>query len=169
MLISHPERMTTMTLSRFSFSLLYALLAAGLAMSMTGCFGTGTLDGSIGVNITDQPVWGPSGYDHADYYYIPDIDCYYSVSERQYIYRNGSSWTHTTTLPSSYNTHDPYRSYKVVINEDKPYQNNVTHRAKYGSFIGMKDQPVIRDSRDPKYFANKDHPEHGTWLKTHGH
>jgi hypothetical protein len=159
--------MTTMKYSRFAFFALYTLLVTGIAISITGCFGPGTMEGSVGANISDQPVWGPSGYDRADYYYIPDVDLYYSISERQYIYKNGSSWTHAASLPSTYGTHDPYHSYKVVINEDKPYLNNVSHRAKYGSFIGMKDQPVIRDSRDPKYFVNKDHPEHETWVREH--
>jgi len=31
---------------------------------------------------------------------------------------------------------------------------------------GKKDQPVIRDSRDPKYFVNKDHPQHEKLGKT---
>ncbi len=157
-----------MSKSRLGFSLLCAVIFTGMAALSIGCMGTmGTMDGSIGVNIGDQPVWGPTGYDRADYYYIPDVDSYYSVSEHQYIYRDGSTWTHGASLPSSYGNHDPYHSYKVVINEDKPYQNNDSHRAKYGSFKGVKDQPVIRDSHDPKYFVNKDHPEHDKWVKEH--
>jgi len=123
----------------------------------------------VGMNVSDQPIWGPTGYDRAEYYYIPDIDSYYSVSERQYIYRDGSEWKHAVALPSSYNSYDPYHSYKVVINEDKPYQNNDSHRAKYKSFKGMKDQQVIRDSHDDKYFVNKDHPEHDKWEKGRKH
>ena len=34
---------------------------------------------SVGVNIGAQPEWGPVGYDHADYYYMPDICVYYDV------------------------------------------------------------------------------------------
>jgi hypothetical protein len=57
----------------------------------------------------------------------------------------------------------------VVINEDKPYQNHDSHQAKYKAFRGTKDQQVIRDSRDPKYFPNKDHPEHDNWVKQQNH
>jgi len=155
--------------SKKGFTLLCALLFAGVAVSAMGCFGTGTMDGGIGVNIGDQPAWGPTGYDHADYYYIPDIDSYYSVSEHQYIYRDGSSWVHGKALPASYSKYDPYHSYKVVMNEEKPYQKNDTHQTKYGSFKGVKDQPVIRDSHDPKYFVNKDHPEHDKWVNDQKH
>lgn len=34
---------------------------------------------SLNINIGSQPVWGPTGYDHVDYYYFPDIDAYYYV------------------------------------------------------------------------------------------
>jgi hypothetical protein len=158
------ERTINMKQSKLIF-LLCALAFAGIAVSSINCMFPGTMDGSVGVNISDQPVWGPEGYDRADYYYIPDIDCYYSVSEHQYIYRDGSAWTHGATLPSSYSGYDPYHSYKVVINEPTPYQNHDSHQAKYGTLKGKKDQPVIRDSRDPKYFVNKDHPQHENWVR----
>jgi hypothetical protein len=155
--------------SKLSVFLLCAVVSAGIALSSINCAGMGIMYGSVSVNITDQPVWGPTGYDRADYYYIPDIDSYYSVSERQYIYRDGSNWIHSASLPSRYNSYDPYHSYKVVINEDKPYQNHDSHQAKYKAFRGTKDQQVIRDSRDPKYFPNKDHPEHDNWVKQQNH
>jgi hypothetical protein len=73
-------------------------------------------------------------------------------------------------LPSTYSGYDPYHSYKVVINnEDKPYQNHDTHQAKYAPLKGKKDQPVIRDSQNPKYFVNKDHPQHDNWVKQQQH
>jgi rRNA maturation protein Nop10 len=118
------------------------------------------MNGSLRVNIADQPDWGPTGYDHADFYYIPDIDAYYSVSERQYIYRDGSAWTRGVSLPAKYSGYDPYHSYKVVINEERPFQNNDSHRSRYGTFKGRRDQQVIRDSRDRRYSANRDQPEH---------
>ncbi|MDP3148558.1 MAG: hypothetical protein Q8N83_05455, partial [Ignavibacteria bacterium] len=30
---------------------------------------------------------------------------------------------------------------------------------------GRHDQQAIRDSRDSKYFVNKNHPEHNNWVK----
>jgi len=156
-----------MNKSKFSLFVVSAVVFAGMAALSAGCLGTGTMDGSVGVNIGDQPGWGPTGYDRAEYYYIPDVDSYYSVSEHQYIYRDGSNWKHGASLPASYSNYDPYHSYKAVVNEDKPYLNNTSHQAKYGSFKGTKDQPVIRDSKDPKYFENKDHPQHENWAKEH--
>ena len=155
--------------SKLTFFLLCLTIFIGITLSSINCAGTGTMNGSIGMNISDQPIWGPTGYDRADYYYIPDIDSYYSVSERQYIYREGSDWKHAASLPSTYSSYDPYHSYKVVVNEEQPYRHNDNHREKYKTFKGMKDQQVIRDSHDHKYFVNKDHPEHDSWVKEHQH
>jgi hypothetical protein len=155
--------------SKFSFFLLCALVFMGIALSSINCAGTGTMNGNLRVNISDQPVWGPTGYDYVEYYYIPDIDVYYSVSERQYIYREGLEWRYAVSLPASYSSYDPYHSYKVAVYEAKPYQNNDSHREKYKMFKGKKDQQVIRDSREDKYFAHKDHPDHDKWVKKQQH
>ena len=45
----------------------------------------------VNVNIGSQPVWGPVGYDYAEYYYMPDIDVYYFVPRHQYVYLSGSN------------------------------------------------------------------------------
>ena len=156
-----------MNKSNLKAFLLSAVLISAVAVSSINCYGPGTMQGSIGINISDQPGWGPEGYDRAEYYYIPDIDSYYSVREHEYIYRDGSGWIHSASLPSRYSGYDPYHSYKVVVNEDRPYDHHDSHQAKYGTYRGAKNQPVIRDSHDSKYFENKDHPEHDKWVKEH--
>ncbi|MCX6134939.1 MAG: hypothetical protein NTU47_14095 [Ignavibacteriales bacterium] len=158
-----------MNKSKLGFFLLCAAIFAGIAISTLGCAGMGLMYGTVSVNIIDQPLWGPTGYDRADYYYFPDIDCYYSVAERQYIYWDGSYWRYGASLPPGYATYDPYRSYKVVINEDKPYRYNESHRAEYKAYKGKKDQPVIRDSRDPKYSGKKERPDRDNGEKQQNH
>ncbi|MEO6523910.1 MAG: hypothetical protein ABIN91_19660 [Mucilaginibacter sp.] len=106
---------------------------------------------SLGLNIGSQPDWGPVGYDHAEYYYMPDIDMYYDVPNRQYIYLNGRTWTRTSVLPARYANYDLYHGYKVVVNEPKPYLRAATYRAKYARYKNVRTQTVIRDSRDVKY------------------
>lgn len=114
------------------------------------------------INIGSQPVWGPTGYDHVEYYYMPDIDAYYYVPKRQYIYQQRGRWIFSTTLPSRFN-YDLYSGYKVVINEPRPYLRAANYRKKYGGFRGNHSQEVIRNSRDSRYFEIKDHPEHNKW------
>lgn len=115
------------------------------------------------VNISVQPIWGPVGYNHVDYYYLPDAEVYYSVPQRVYIYEDRGTWVRTSTLPLRFGSVDLYHAYKVVINEPKPYLRHKTYKVKYVSFKGKHDQIVIRDSRDEKYFVVKGHPEHSKW------
>ena len=106
---------------------------------------------SVGINIGSQPDWGPVGYDHADYYYMPDIDAYYDVNAHQYVYMNNNAWIHSTALPPRYANYDVYHGYKVVVNERTPWVHNDVYRKKYASYKGKRGQAVIRDSHDAKY------------------
>src|ERR1051326_3616375 len=137
----------------------------GNKLDANGSLSVESVNGGAAANISDQPMWGPTGYDRADYYYLPDINSYYSIPEHQYIYWDRSVWVRAASLPAGYSYYDPYNSYKVVLNEPNPYLNNESHQAKYGSFRGNRDQPLIRNSHDHKYFANRDHPEHATWVR----
>lgn len=106
---------------------------------------------SININIGSQPQWGPVGYDHVDYYYMPDIDTYYYVPDRQYIYLSNGRWVFATSLPSRYRNYDLYNGYKVVINSPKPYLYHKVHVKEYGKYKGYKGkQVVIRDNRSDR-------------------
>jgi hypothetical protein len=104
----------------------------------------------LGLNIGSQPDWGPVGYDHASYYYMPDVDAYYDVPNHQYIYLQNNIWIRGGSLPGRYNF-DPYNSYKVVINEPTPWRRAAVYRTRYARYQGNRDQVIIRDSRDTKY------------------
>jgi hypothetical protein len=117
----------------------------------------------LSVNIGSQPTWGPVGYDHVDYYYMPDLDVYYYVPTRQYIYMQGGNWRFSYSLPSRYRTYDLNNVYKVVVNEPRPYARADYYRNKYSSYRGRHDQTIIRNSHDRKYWQIKDHPDHNKW------
>ncbi|QJB29799.1 hypothetical protein HF329_00135 [Chitinophaga oryzae] len=118
---------------------------------------------NVNVNIGNQPVWGPVGYDYAQYYYFPDIDVYYDIPRRQYVYLNGNSWLFAPALPARYHF-DVYRGYKVVVNEPKPWLHPDVYRGRYARYKGpgwYGKQDIIRDSRDSKYYVVKGHPMYG--------
>jgi hypothetical protein len=106
---------------------------------------------SLSINIGSQPDWGPTGYDHADYYYMPDIDSYYDVNAHQYVYLNNNVWVHTSALPPRYSNYNVYNGYKVVVNERTPWVHNDVYRTKYSSYKGQRNQTIIRDSKEVKY------------------
>jgi len=138
-----------------------ALLLGSLALQVQGQV-------SVSFNINTQPVWGPVGYDQADYYYMPDIQTYYSVSQRQYYYNSGGRWVGSPDLPPQYKGYDVYHGYKAVINEPTPWMHDDRYRKQYAQYKGRHDQQIIRDSHDQKYYANPGHPEHANWQKQHG-
>ncbi|MBL0154668.1 MAG: hypothetical protein IPP93_14750 [Chitinophagaceae bacterium] len=123
---------------------------------------------TLRANIGSQPVWGPTGYDRADYYYMPDIDVFYNVSRRQYVYQQRGRWIFSASLPIQYRNYNLYTGYKVVVNEDRPYRNADMYRNQYSSYKNRHDQEVIRNSHDSKYYQIKGHPEHNKWRNDRG-
>lgn len=143
-----------------------------LLVLILAVFIASTVDAQVRVNLSfnvdRQPIWGPTGYDHVEYYYLPDIDVYYNVPQQRFFYNERGRWISRSSLPSRYRGFDLYNSYKVVVNEPAPYRN-AKYREQYSSFKGRHDQQPIRDARDPKYFVNPHHPEHSNWVKQQGH
>lgn len=145
------------------------ILAALLIASFVLAFNSSQAQVRFQINIGSQPVWGPVGYDHVEYYYIPDIDAYYYVPRHQYVYYRGDRWVFSNSLPGRYRDFDLYHSYKVVENEPRPYMHHDADKVKYGKFRGRHDQGVIRDSHEEKYWEIRDHPEHDKWRRNHEH
>ena len=120
---------------------------------------------SINVNIGTPPSWGPEGYDDSRYYYLPDIDTYYDVTQSQYIYDNNGTWVRGNRLPSKYRQYDLYNGYKVVLTDYKgntPYTYHKKHVANYPKGYHGKPQknrgerPQANNKRD-----NKQKPQNG--------
>ena len=107
---------------------------------------------NFSVNIGDQPSWGPTGYDHVEYYYIPDIQAYYYVPDHQFVYLNRGHWTFSRELPPRYHDFDLYHCHKEVVNEPQAYLHFDEHRRQYDHFRGQSpNQEFIRDSHEDRY------------------
>lgn len=114
----------------------------------------------VNINIGLQPAWGPVGYQHVDYYYLPDIESYYYVPRRQFIYFNNGRWVHSAGLPVAYRSYNLYSGYKVVVNEPRPYLRHATYKVKYAKYKGVRGkQASLKSSKanGPKYTAGKNH------------
>lgn len=118
----------------------------------------------VNINIGTQPIWGPTGYDYAPYYYLPELDVYYDVQNRLYYYQNRNRWISAAQLPVQYSRYNLYITYKVVLNESRPWLRNKAIRGQYAGYRNRHDQVVIRDSRDVRYWENAQHPRHNDWL-----
>jgi hypothetical protein len=142
--------------------LIVALLMSGFT------FYTASAQVKVGLNINigTQPSWGPVGYDHVEYYYLPDIDAFYNVPNHQYVYLERGQWVFRAYLPTRYSNYNIYTGYKVVINEPTPYRNAGVYRSQYSGYKGRHDQEIIRNSHDSRYFENKGHPQHRAWRQS---
>lgn len=126
---------------------------------------------SVNINIGSQPDWGPVGYDHVDYYYLPDVDAYYDVPSRRYVYLDNNVWVHRTYLPVKYRNYNLYNGYKVVVNEQSPWMHHTVIRDKYVVYRNHPGQGAIRDSRDAKYtqYRSNNGNRKVTKVKVHNH
>lgn len=100
---------------------------------------------SVGVNINigDQPEWGPSGYDYAEYYYMPAIETYYYIPRRQFVYFSGNRWVFSSSLPTRYSNYDLYSGYKVVLRPNDSYKHFTDHRVRYARYKTYNNRQVI--------------------------
>jgi hypothetical protein len=124
---------------------------------------------NLNLNLDSQPIWGPTGYDHVENYFLPDYDAYYNVPQHLFYYNEKGRWISRASLPARFHNVDLYSAYKVVINERNPWKNHMFYRDKYISFKGRHDQGSIRDSHEARYYSNKNHPEHNKWMQEQKH
>lgn len=116
---------------------------------------------NVSINIGSQPMWGPTGYDYARYYYMPEMDVYYDVVQRRYTYPRGNRWVTVRSLPARYRQVDMYRTYKVVLNQAQPWRNHGSIRKQYGRYASNHSQRVLRDHRGQHKYEKKHHNKKG--------
>ncbi|MFI5130804.1 MAG: hypothetical protein ACHQFX_12460 [Chitinophagales bacterium] len=102
-------------------------------------------------NSQEQPKWAPADNDNADYYFLPDIDTYYYVPRKQFIYQSGGYWTFSRSLPADHKGYDLYSANKVAVNEAGAYRYFAEHKSKYGSSQSsasvQKEKPSTKNKR----------------------
>ena len=101
---------------------------------------------NVQIQVGTAPAWIPSGYSNADYYYLPDIQTYYYVPQRQFIYMDGGRWLFAASLPARYRSYDLYHGYKVVITEPRPYLHDNIYRERYGRGEAYSRRPAYRNN-----------------------
>lgn len=112
------------------------LLILGIILFLLGSTSVKAQIG-VSINLNVQPQWGPIEYDYVDYYYMPEYDLYYNAPQRQFVYLKGNRWITVSNLPYQYRHVDLYNTYKVVINEPRPYLRNEYYAAHYKQFKGQ--------------------------------
>ena len=121
----------------------FKLLAFGLFLLLAG-----SVQGQVSINVHlgTPPQWGPAGHSEARYYYLPDVESYYDVQASRFIYFDGRTWVHRTSLPGRYRNYDLYNGYKVVMTDyrgNRPYSYFRSHKMKYARGYRGQEQHSI--------------------------
>ncbi len=99
--------------------------------------------------VVDQPAdyCEPANYDgDEDYYYLPDVDAYYSVPNECYYYNNGGSWVSATYLPGAYRDYDWRSARRYEVRAPRPFMHADYYRERYNgvAFNGHWDRSYNR-------------------------
>jgi hypothetical protein len=126
---------------------------------------------SVNVNIGKPPVWAPAAPVEVEYYYLPDIQVYYDVPARRYIYFGNGRWCRSASLPSRYRGYDLYHGQTVYLNDyhgRTPYTFYREHKEKYRGNDNWKANGNHENRFENEDHGNKhEHESHGSG-KGHG-
>lgn len=103
-------------------------LVIGVLMSNTFSFAQVSVNVNVGI-----PAWGVPVTTER-YYYLPDIETYYDIPSREYIYLRDGLWVRSASVPVIYQRYDFHRGRKIVITDyrgNAPYAFYNVHRVKY--------------------------------------
>ncbi len=87
---------------------------------------------SVGFNLGGPVVVQRPVAVYDDYYYLPEVDAYYSVGENLYYYNNGYEWVAAVYLPGAYRNYSWRNVRRVQIHANRPYMNHSVYRTRYG-------------------------------------
>lgn len=111
----------------------------------------------------------PVVYD--DFYYLPEVDAYYSVGENLYYYNDGYNWVPVAYIPG-YRSFNWRTSVRYQIHSTRPYMNHNYYVSRYGNrdrYVnnrgGYNNRPDYRgnDRYDNRGPASRRDDDRGGW------
>lgn len=83
-----------------------------------------------------NPEWAPLYSSGVRYYYLPDIECYYDLSNQDFVYLYDGRWSYSRSLPPMYSGYDLNNGFVVALdyNTYQPwmhYHYYVSHYPRY--------------------------------------
>ncbi|MBS1655173.1 MAG: hypothetical protein JSU05_10030 [Bacteroidetes bacterium] len=67
--------------------------------------------------VYENPDWAPPYYTGVRYYYLPDLEIYYDLSAREFVYPYEGQWLFSYNLPPMYASYDLYNGFVVALNK----------------------------------------------------
>jgi hypothetical protein len=119
---------------------------------------------SVNVNLGTPPVWARAAPPEVHYYYLPDIEVYYDVPARRYIYLRNGRWQRSAALPSYYRGYDLYKGRTVYLTDyrgNRPYAYYKTHQIKYKGNGNWKNKTYYKNASNKGNGKYKSNPGKG--------
>jgi hypothetical protein len=124
--------------------------------------------------VVDNPQWAPPYYSGARYYYFPDIECYYDLYSREFIYLDHAQWIYSRDIPYMYRDFDLNNCFVVVVNSTiyQPWMHHqyyVSHfpRYYYRDYYDHSNIPYVRgyneNSRSAIYWGENERGRARSW------
>jgi hypothetical protein len=89
--------------------------------------------GPLVVNL-HKPIAPAVVYD--EFYYLPDVEAYYSVPEQCYYYMDGNRWVNAAYLPGRYHDYDWRSARRYQVKAQRPYANHDYYKNRFGGNRG---------------------------------
>jgi len=110
------------TLGAFLFKIrISRIIAAVIILLFCGFISTPAKAQRVDVRLNiNLPQWAPryENVEQVQYYYLPDIECYYDVLNREFVYLEDGNWIFRNTLPPAYSWFDLNNAFIVVLNSN---------------------------------------------------
>jgi hypothetical protein len=124
--------------------------------------------------VVTPPEWAPP-YDNpagVQYYYMPDIECYYDVWHHEYVYMDNGSWVFSPVLPAIFAGYDLFHGHVVVLDRmvHRPWMHHELYASHYPRYYHNEVYPgkpgysrpygFDENSRKPLYAPDRDAGRH---------
>lgn len=118
----------------------YRILALAAVLLLSASLFTGCMMMSPVRTVTtvsyENPQWAPPYHSGARYYYLPDLELYYDLSTREFIYLVDGRWQFSPYVPGIYRDYDLDNCFCVVLNVEvyRPWlhhQYYISHYPRY--------------------------------------
>jgi hypothetical protein len=86
------------------------------------------------VSTTDEPVLQTPKKTEIRYFYFPNIQAYFDLQEKVYLYKDQGEWIEAEELPKNYGGYSLYNKSRVSITDydgDEPYLMLEIHKKTY--------------------------------------
>ena len=136
------------------------IAAAFILLSLNSCVAPYVVSQYPGSGYPDAPSWAQN-YDSGNpvnYYYLPDLECYYDLRQREFVYLENGNWRFSASLPSIFGSYDLNNCFVVKLNNavHEPwmhFQYYVAHYPRY--FYRSVDRDGFREGDRNKHWFNE--------------